>query len=172
MTQLLQSTVQHVSTYSFLLIQTGLILVAFWLLSVFVVRTLRRTAKKLSLDAVPVRLTIALIRLALLTVGIITTLGTAGVNIAALVASLGLTGFALGFAFRDALSNLIAGLLILFYKRFQTGDTVTVAGFEGVVQTIDLRYRTLQTSHKDYLIPNSLLFSNPMTVIKAARPKS
>ena len=43
-------------------------------------------------------------------------LGILGVDIAALVAGLGLTGFALGFTLKDALSNLLAGILILFYQ--------------------------------------------------------
>ena len=54
-------------------------------------------------------------KLSLIVFGLVTALGTAGVNVSALVAGLGLTGFALGFAFRDVLSNLLAGVLILLY---------------------------------------------------------
>src|SRR5262249_11304139 len=66
----------------------------------------------------------------LLIFGAITALGTLGVNVSALVAGLGLTGFALGFAFRDALSNVLAGVMILIYRPFHHGDQVLVAGFE------------------------------------------
>ena len=45
----------------------------------------------------------------MLIVGLITALGTLGVNISAIVAGLGLTGFAFGFAFKDMLSNFISG---------------------------------------------------------------
>ena len=105
-------------------------------------------------------------RITLLVFGTVTALGTLGVNVSALVAGLGLTGFALGFAFRDALSNLLAGILILVYHPFRRGDRIAVAGFEGTVLMIDLRYTTLQGEERIFLIPNSTLFTNPISVIR------
>jgi small-conductance mechanosensitive channel len=102
--------------------------------------------------------------LALLVFGAITALGTFGVDVSALVAGLGLTGFALGFAFRDVLSNLLAGVLILLYRPFGRGDRIAVSGFDGVVAQIDLRYTTLHGEGKVILIPNSNLFTNPIEV--------
>ena len=48
------------------------------------------------------------VSITLLVFGAVTALGTMGINVSALVAGLGLTGFALGFAFKDILSNLMA----------------------------------------------------------------
>ncbi|GBD32148.1 MAG: mechanosensitive ion channel protein MscS [Gemmatimonadales bacterium] len=109
-------------------------------------------------------------KLAFWTVGAITAMGTAGVNVSALVAGLGLTGFALGFALRDALSNLLAGVLILAYRPFKPGDRISVAGFEGQVSEIDLRYTTLQSETARILIPNSTLFTNTV-VVQLARDR-
>lgn len=83
------------------------------------------------------------------------------VNVGALVAGLGLTGFALGFALKDVLSNLLAGVLILLYRPFQRGHRVSVTGFEGIVAEINLRYTTLDSGGKKILIPNSLLLNTP-----------
>ncbi|MBI3852304.1 MAG: mechanosensitive ion channel [Verrucomicrobia bacterium] len=105
-------------------------------------------------------------KISLLVFGAVTALGTLGVNVSALVAGLGLTGFALGFAFRDALSNLLAGILILFYRPFRRGDFIAVAGFEGTVVCIDLRYTTLEGQGKIFLIPNSTLFTNCIALTK------
>ena len=44
--------------------------------------------------------------------GFVTALGSVGVDVSALVAGLGLTGFALGFALKDTISNLLSGVLI------------------------------------------------------------
>src|SRR5947199_3735740 len=55
-------------------------------------------------------------KITLIIFGLITALGTVNVNVSALVAGLGLTGFALGFALRDVLSNVLAGVLILLYR--------------------------------------------------------
>jgi small conductance mechanosensitive channel len=106
---------------------------------------------------------------ALLVFGAVSALATAGLDVSALVAGLGLTGFALGFAFRDILSNFLAGVLILMYKPFRRGDRVSVAGLEGTVSNIDLRYTVLESEGKTVLIPNSILFTNPITVWQADR---
>jgi small-conductance mechanosensitive channel len=106
----------------------------------------------------------------LIVMGTVTALGTVGVNVSALVAGLGLTGFALGFAFRDALSNILAGVLILVYRPFQRGDHIAVAGFDGRVTRIDLRYTTLEGEAKKFLIPNSILLTNAITLNQETAP--
>ena len=59
------------------------------------------------------RVLAGIIKNIMLILGLITALGTLGVNISAIVAGLRLTGFAFGFAFKDMLSNFISGVLIL-----------------------------------------------------------
>jgi small conductance mechanosensitive channel len=110
----------------------------------------------------------ATVRIALVIFGFVTAMGTLGINVSALVAGLGLTGFALGFAFRDALSNVLAGIMILFYHPFRRGDRVMIIGLEGIVTRIDLRYTTLQNETKTFLIPNSILLTNAITLDRAA----
>ncbi len=105
-------------------------------------------------------------KIALIVFGAVTALGTVNINVSALVAGLGLTGFALGFAFRDILSNLLAGVLILLYRPFGRGDRISVTGLEGTVTHIDLRYTMLKNDVNTILIPNSNLFTNPITVMR------
>jgi small-conductance mechanosensitive channel len=106
------------------------------------------------------RMAARVVSTALLLFGAVTALGTMGVNVSALVAGLGLTGFALGFALKDILSNLMSGVLILLYRPFSINDHITVTGLEGLVTEIDLRYTRLQKGEQVYLIPNSLLITN------------
>lgn len=101
-----------------------------------------------------------------LTFGFVSALGTLGINISALVAGLGLTGFALGFALRDAISNALAGILILFYRPFRIGDRIAVSGSEGTVQDVNLRYTMLDAPDRRFLLPNSILLSNTVTVYR------
>jgi small conductance mechanosensitive channel len=107
-----------------------------------------------------------------ITFGIVMGLGTMGIHVEPLVASLGLTGFAVGFALRDAISNLLAGVLILTYRPFRSGDRIAVAGFEGVVVNIDLRYTTLADGDNVHLIPNQTMYSNPVTLRLPLPPAS
>jgi len=107
------------------------------------------------------------LKIVLIIIGLITALGTLGVDVTAMVAGLGLTGFALGFALKDALSNLLAGILILFYHPFRCGDQIKVAGCEGVVSNINFRYTKLDGDDREFLIPNSICFTNWIAVSKA-----
>jgi len=100
----------------------------------------------------------------ILTLGLLTGLSTMGMRIAPIIAGLGLGGFALGFALRDALSNLLAGVLIIIYQPFKEGDTVSVSGCRGVVIETNLRYTVLEDEHERFMVPNSLIFKNPLKI--------
>jgi small conductance mechanosensitive channel len=89
------------------------ILVVFWIASRIVAALVARFTNRAHASADLVQFLARSAKVALQVVGVVTALGSAGINVAALVAGLGLTGFALGFAFRDILSNLIAGVLLL-----------------------------------------------------------
>ncbi|MCH8829434.1 MAG: mechanosensitive ion channel [Planctomycetes bacterium] len=111
-------------------------------------------------------------RVAILVCGAITALGTVGVNVTALVAGLGLTGFALGFALKDIISNMLAGVMILIYKPFRQEDRITVKSFNGIVERIDLRYTVLRSDGKEIYVPNSILFTDAITVERVSSPPS
>jgi len=105
------------------------------------------------------------LKMVALAFGVVTALGTSGFNVTGLVAGLGLTGFALGFALKDVLSNVVAGAIILVYRPFQIDDHVSVAGFEGAVAEIDMRYTTLRSEDRRILVPNSTVLTSPVSVI-------
>ncbi len=89
-----------------------------------------------------------------------------GFNMSALVAGLGLSGFVLGFALKDVFANVVAGALILSYRPFRTDDHVSVAGFDGLVTEIDMRYTTIQADDRRILVPNSTVMTSPVSVFK------
>lgn len=143
-----------------------LLLAVFWLASRFVRKAIFAAGDKADLEYPVVRLMAMAARVTLLVAGLVTALGTLGVDVSALVAGLGLTGFALGFAIKDTISNILAGVLLLVYRPFSKTDYVEVKGMEGEVTAIDLRYTTLQHDGQKILLPNSLLFTNPITIGK------
>jgi small conductance mechanosensitive channel len=147
-----------------------LIFLAFWLAGALLRVFFGRLSRQADYNtAFILRLAGRTTSIALIVFGAITALGTMGINVSALVAGLGLTGFALGFALKDILSNLIAGVLILLYRPFRVNDYIMVAGNEGVVTEIDLRYTTLEKEGQIYLVPNSVLFTNSIGVVKSKR---
>lgn len=96
---------------------------------------------------------------------ILTILGTIGIDVRALVAGLGLTGFALGFALKDVLSNMLAGIIIIFYRPLAINSHVNVLGVSGKVVNIDMRYTTVQDGNEKHLIPNAKLISEKITIL-------
>jgi small-conductance mechanosensitive channel len=79
-----------------------------------------------------------------------------GVNIAPLLAGLGLVGLALGMAAKGVLTDFIAGFFILAEDQYNIGDLVVISGIEGRVKDITLRRTVLQTEDGTlHIIPNS-----------------
>lgn len=101
----------------------------------------------------------------LLFIGVVLALSKIGFDVGALVAGLGLTGFALGFALKDAISNLVAGIMIVLYKPIKLGNKIEVTGSKGTVVDLNLRYITVKADGITHLIPNSLLLNNKISVI-------
>ncbi len=82
-----------------------------------------------------------------------------------LVQLLGISGVAIGFAFRDILQNFLAGILILLTEPFQIDDQIVFKGFEGTVENIETRATTIRTyDGRRIVIPNAELFTNAVTV--------
>ncbi|MBD2298397.1 mechanosensitive ion channel family protein [Nostoc sp. FACHB-190] len=82
-----------------------------------------------------------------------------------LVQLLGISGVAIGFAFRDILQNFLAGILILLTEPFRIDDQIVFKDFEGTVENIETRATTLKTyDGRRIVIPNSELFTNSVTV--------
>jgi small-conductance mechanosensitive channel len=82
-----------------------------------------------------------------------------------LIQLLGISGVAVGFAFRDILQNFLAGILILLAEPFRIGDQIVVKNFEGTVQDIQTRATTIKTyDGRRIVIPNSELFTESVTV--------
>jgi small-conductance mechanosensitive channel len=142
------------------------IFLIFYLLAKITKRAITKGARRFNLDDNLASLLARTSKITLIIIGVVTALGTLGINVSALVAGLGLTGFALGFALKDTISNLLSGILILLYRPFRIGHTIRLAGFEGKVTSIDLRYTQLHSEGDKILIPNSKLFTDPITVVQ------
>ena len=99
---------------------------------------------------------------------LVVVLGKLGVNVAPIVAGLGVTGFILGFAFQESLGNLASGLMIAVNEPFKIGDYVIVAGNEGTVQKVDMMATVLTTGdNKKIIIPNKSAWGSPIVNFSA-----
>ncbi|MFN7945140.1 MAG: mechanosensitive ion channel family protein [Blastocatellia bacterium] len=82
-----------------------------------------------------------------------------------LVAGLGITSVAIGFAFKDILQNFFAGILILWRRPFRIGDEIRTKDFEGTVEDINTRSTWLKTYDGErVIVPNSDVYTSPIMV--------
>jgi small conductance mechanosensitive channel len=130
-----------------------------------VVTAMERTKADLSAKNIVGRLAYG----GVLILAILTALAQIGINVAALLAGLGIFGFALGFALQDVSKNFISGLLLLIQKPFSVGEIVQVDQYTGRVKDIQLTWTELETlDGQVVIIPSALVFTNPIVNVSRA----
>jgi len=118
--------------------------------------TARAVSKRFDFDATSREFTLTIMKFAVLTFAGVNALTAIGVNTASLLTSLGIAGLTIGFAARDALSNMISGVLIYWDRPFVIGDLVEVGASYGRVDRITLRSTRVVTPDGRMLaIPNT-----------------
>jgi small-conductance mechanosensitive channel len=81
------------------------------------------------------------------------------------IAGLGLTSLALGFALKEILQNLVAGVLILWRQPFRVGDQIAVEGDEGTVEHVEARATKIRTHDgRRVVVPNFDVYTRAVTV--------
>ena len=99
---------------------------------------------------------------------IVIALGRIGVDVAPLIASLGVTGVVLGFAFKESLGSLAAGLMLALNHPFKVGDYVIVGGVEGAVVELNMMATVLATpDNKKITVANGAVWSGAITNFSA-----
>lgn len=95
------------------------------------------------------------------TIVLILVLANLGFNVSGFIAGLGVMGFIVGFAVKDVLSHLAAGVFLLMKRPFKVGDIVDVAGVQGKVEEMTLSSCLIITEEQHYVtVPNAKIWGN------------
>lgn len=82
-----------------------------------------------------------------------------------IIAGLGLTSVAIGFAFKDVFENFLAGVIILGREKLRIGDVIECEDVYGRVESILIRETHVrETDGELVIVPNSYLFKNPVNI--------
>ena len=101
------------------------------------------------------KLIVRAIRMVVLLFTVVVALDKFGFQIAPLVAGIGVAGLGIGFALQGVLSNVMAGLTIIFTKPFRVGEYIEIVGVHGDVAAIELFSTTLlHPDRSRIVIPN------------------
>jgi small-conductance mechanosensitive channel len=135
-----------------------------WILSVFITRALRRALESRKVDPELIVLFSLITRWGIRILGVYLAVEIiAPGQFTAIVAGLGIAGFAVGFATQDVAKNFIAGILLLLQQPFGIGDSIEVIGYSGSVLNIKLRTTEMMTfDGRRVSIPNGDVMVNPI----------
>ncbi len=93
-------------------------------------------------------------------VGILAALNTLGFSGTSLTVAFGALGVGLGFGLQNIFNNFISGLILLFERPIQVGDSIEIDGTWGEVRKINVRSTIVQTvDNASLIIPNSEFIS-------------
>jgi small-conductance mechanosensitive channel len=140
-------------------IKVLLILLGFVLLDRVAMLLLHRLADRTGSAQVSQGIVRSLTHVVVFVLALLVILGTLGISITPLIASLGVASLAVGLALQGPLANFFAGLFILADKELNVGDFVKLeSGEEGYIERIGLRHTSIRTlSNILVIIPNDKL---------------
>ncbi|EJN6829211.1 mechanosensitive ion channel protein [Vibrio cidicii] len=129
-----------------------------------VANSVAKVLESKQMDKAVVQFIHGLVRYLLFVIVLIAALGRLGVQTASVVAVIGAAGLAIGLALQGSLSNFAAGVLIVAFRPFKSGDYVEVGGVAGSVEAIQIFQTVLKTpDNKMVVVPNSSVIGGPIT---------
>lgn len=142
------------------------VVLLFWFLAIWIGRLVRRMGERRDRDNLG-DVGASLLRWTIVIVGVMlgVTIIAPSVTPADLFAGLGIGTVAIGFAFKDILQNMLAGILILLRQPFEVGDQIVSGGHEGTVERIETRATLIKTyDGRRVVIPNSDIYTDAVIV--------
>jgi len=147
------------------LVTALVVLVAGWILAGWASRAVRRLLKRVErMNRALPGILAAATRYALIIVTIVVVLGEFGVQTTSILAVLGAAGLAIGLALQGTLSNIAAGIMLLWLRPFQIGDTIEAGGVAGTVEELNLFHTQIRTWDGIFkFVPNAELWNTTVT---------
>jgi len=126
-------------------------------------RLVRGLLRNVRMDPTLPPILAASVRYAVIVLVIVVALTQLGIQTASLLAVIGAAGLAIGLALQGTLSNIAAGMMLLWLRPFHIGDYIEVGAQSGAVQEIGLFVCHLRTFDGLFLfLPNSAIWNQPL----------
>ncbi|WP_114766590.1 small-conductance mechanosensitive channel MscS [Vibrio rhodolitus] len=150
--------------YGVNIISAVLILFIGNIIAKMIANSVSKMLEKKKMDKAVVEFIHGIVRYTLFVIVLIAALSRIGVQTASVVAVIGAAGLAIGLALQGSLSNFAAGVLIVGFRPFKSGDYVEVGGVAGSVEAIQIFQTVLKTpDNKMVVVPNSGVIGSPIT---------
>lgn len=104
------------------------------------------------------------VKTALLLLVAVAALDQVGVDTTSLIALIGAAGLAIGLSLQGTLQNLAAGVMLIVFRPFKTGDFIDAGGVMGVVEKIQIFNTVMRTGdNREIIVPNSAIYGGTIT---------
>jgi potassium efflux system protein len=105
-----------------------------------------------------------LTRYGLLLVGFLLALGALGLDLTRITVLVSALGLGIGFGLQQIMNNFVSGLILLFERPVQVGDSIQLGDLGGDVLRIGIRSSTLRTPQgAEVIVPNSKIIEDKVT---------
>ncbi|MDF7670784.1 mechanosensitive ion channel [Orbaceae bacterium ESL0721] len=126
----------------------------------FISGQIRRILSHRDVDPTVVKFVSTMANYAIMVITLVAVLGQLGVQTASIVAVIGAAGLAVGLALQGSLSNFAAGVLLILFRPFKVGETVTISNLKGTIDSIQIFSTILITpTNEVVIIPNGQIVS-------------
>ncbi|MES9958987.1 MAG: mechanosensitive ion channel domain-containing protein [Sedimenticola sp.] len=159
---------QLVSTYAIpwainIALAAAIFVVGRWVAKA-IVKLAGKLLAKAGMDDILVNFVTSIANAILLLFIIIAALDQLGVDTTSLIALLGAAGLAVGLALQNSLQNFAAGVMLIIFRPFKTGDFVEAGGTMGVVESISIFSTIMRTGdNREVIVPNGSIYNGTIT---------
>lgn len=146
-----------------IILALGTFFVGRWVANILL-KIVRKLLGKSKMDAILVNFVVSILHALLLLFIVIAALDQLGVDTTSLIALLGAAGLAVGLAMQNSLQNFAAGVMLIIFRPFKTGDYVEAGGTAGVVETISIFSTIMRTAdNREVIVPNGAIYNGTIT---------
>lgn len=105
-----------------------------------------------------------MLRYLVVTIGFLIIVQSSGIDLSSFVVLAGALGIGVGLGLQNAITEFVAGIIIMFERPVKVGDRIVVDGIEGNVMKIAPRATVIQTNDNvSIIVPNSKFISSNVT---------
>jgi len=159
-TTAIASATELLTTYGLSMVGGIVILIVGWTIAGWAGRSVNRSLGRVErVDATLRDFLSSAVRYLVLILTVLAVLSKFGVQTASLITVFGAASLAIGLALQGTLSNLAAGVMLLFFRPFRVGDYVEAGGHAGTVKSVDLFMTEYATpDNVRILVPNGQIW--------------
>ncbi len=143
------------------ILKAAAILIIGWIVVKILAAVVRRILLRNRTDDTLTKFLVSLTKIVLLAFVVIAAIDALGVHTTSFVAIIGAAGLAIGFALQGSLANFAAGVMLMVFRPFKSGDYVEAGGTNGVIEAVEIFNTILNTpDNKRVIVPNGKITSD------------